>query len=62
MTDLLKFWDSGKDDLDPARLYLVKVEDAEDSGSKVSITNKDGTPNRSNTAGRILNLLYEQLK
>lgn len=62
VTDLLKFWDSGKDDLDPARLYLVKVEDAEDSGSKVSVTNRDGTPNRSNTAGRILNLLYEQLK
>lgn len=67
VTDLLKFWDSGKDDLDPARLYLVKVESAGDSGaeasgSKVSITNRDGTPNRSNTAGRILNLLYEQLK
>jgi outer membrane protein assembly factor BamC len=62
VADALKFWDSGKDDLDPARLYLVKVENAEDTGSKVSITNKDGSPNRSNTAGRILNLLYEQLK
>lgn len=62
VAELLKFWDSGKDDLDPARLYLVKVENAEDSGSKVSITNKDGSPNRSSTAGRILNLLYEQLK
>ena len=62
VTDALKFWDSGKDDLDPAKLYLVKVENAEDTGSKVSITKKDGSPNRSNTAGRILNLLYEQLK
>lgn len=62
VTDLLKFWDSGKDDLDPARLYLVKVESAESDGSKVSITNRDGSPNRSTTAGRILNLLYEQLK
>lgn len=62
VTDLLKFWDSGKDDLDPARLYLVKVESAEGDGSSVSITNRDGSPNRSNTAGRILNLLYEQLK
>ena len=62
VADALKFWDSGKDDLDPARLYLVKVESAEDSGSKVYITNKDGSPNKSNTAGRILNLLYEQLK
>lgn len=62
VTDLLKFWDSGKDDLDPARLYLVKVESADDSGSKIHITKKDGSPNRSNTAGRILNLLYEQLK
>lgn len=62
VADALKFWDSGKDDLDPARLYLVKVENAEDTGSKVSITNKDGSPNRSNTAGRILNLLHEQLK
>jgi outer membrane protein assembly factor BamC len=62
VTDLLKFWDSGKDDLDPARLYLVKVESADDSGSKIHITKKDGSPNRSSTAGRILNLLYEQLK
>lgn len=62
VTDLLKFWDSGKDDLDPARQYLVKVQDAPEGGSKVSVTNKDGSPNHSSTAGRILNLLYEQLK
>jgi len=66
VTDALKFWDSGKDDLDPARLYLVKVEsagsDEENGGSSVSITTRDGAPNKSATAGRILNLLYEQLK
>ncbi|HEX9584550.1 MAG TPA: outer membrane protein assembly factor BamC [Gammaproteobacteria bacterium] len=38
---------------------LVKGEASE---SRVEVLNKDGTPEQSNTSGRILTLLYDQLK
>lgn len=63
VVDKLKFWESGdKDKVDPAKQYRVKVEDIEDGGSQVSIVDREGKPNRTTTANRIINLLYEQLK
>lgn len=58
----LKFWDSSeKVKVDPAKQYRVKVASA-DPGSEITITDKAGTRNRTITANRIINLLYEQLK
>ena len=61
MVDKLKFWDSGDKDKAEALLYLVKVEEAGDN-SRVTIVYPDGTRDHSNTANRIINLLYTQLK
>ncbi|MCB5191660.1 outer membrane protein assembly factor BamC [Methylobacillus arboreus] len=64
----LKFWGNDKDqDGNKKRKagenqYLVKVEDAGSSNSLVTITDKDGQRERSSTANRIINLLFEQLK
>jgi len=44
-----------------AEQYRIRVEDA-DSVSRVSVINKDGVRENSETAKRILSLLYEQLK
>ena len=41
--------------------FRIQVKDA-DSVSEVSVQNKDGAVEKSDTAGRILSLLYEQLK
>ena len=61
LVDKLKFWDSGDKDKAEALLYLVKVEEAGDN-SRVTIVYPDGTRDHSNTANRIINLLYTQLK
>jgi outer membrane protein assembly factor BamC len=44
-----------------AEQYRIEVKDA-DRVSRVSVLNKDGNQEKSNTANRILSLLYEQLK
>jgi outer membrane protein assembly factor BamC len=55
----LLFWrDDASDKPDQYRIQLSEAE----AGSEVKVLNKDGEPEKSNTAGRILNLLYEQLK
>lgn len=60
--DKLKFWDSSsKDKVDPSTQYHIKVESHND-GSKITVTDKNGKRDRSTTANRIINLLYEQLK
>jgi outer membrane protein assembly factor BamC len=41
--------------------FRIRVKDA-DSVSQVSVLNKDGSAEKSDTANRILSLLYEQLK
>lgn len=41
--------------------YHIQVSTAE-AGSEVRVLNQDGTPEKSTTATKILNLLYEQLK
>jgi outer membrane protein assembly factor BamC len=56
----LKFW--GDDKPKPNEQFRVHVKDAEAAGCQVNVLNKDGTPGQSDTASRILTLLYEQLK
>lgn len=62
VVDKLKFWKSSdKEKVDPSKQYQVKVESSA-NGSQVTVADHDGRRNRSNTANRIINLLYEQLK
>ena len=56
----LKFW-GGKDKKPENTQYLVSVA-GEDAGTRITVLNKEGTPENSDTAGRILTLLHEQLK
>jgi outer membrane protein assembly factor BamC len=52
----------GKSDKKPgSEQFRIRVKDA-DSVSQVSVLNKDGSEEKSDTANRILSLLYEQLK
>ncbi len=55
----LKFW--GSSEKPKAEQYRIEVKDIK-SGSQVKVLNKDGTQESSDTAGRILALLYEQLR
>jgi outer membrane protein assembly factor BamC len=53
----------GKSDKKPgSEQFRIQVKDAADSVSQVSVLNKDGNQEKSETAKRILSLLYEQLK
>ena len=56
----LKFW--GSDKPKPNEQFRIHVRDCEAAGCQVNVLNKDGTPGQSDTASRILTLLYEQLK
>ncbi|MGH8633549.1 MAG: outer membrane protein assembly factor BamC [Burkholderiales bacterium] len=56
----LKFWSSDKPK--PNEQFRIHVKAVEAAGCQVNVFNKDGTPGQSDTAGRILTLLYEQLK
>lgn len=56
----MKFW--GKDDIKPpTEQYLVSVTSESDS-TRIAVINQDGARDDSETAGRILTLLHEQLK
>jgi len=62
MVDKLKFWKATDvEKVDPNKQYRVKIDETGDT-SVITILDKDGDRNRSNTANRIINLLYEQLK
>jgi len=62
ITDKLKFWDNGNKDKAASELqYRIKLERSGE-GTAVTVIDKDGKRDRSATAGRILNMLYEQLK
>lgn len=61
MVDKLKFWGDDKDKANAEKQYRIKVEHAE-KGSIVYVTDKNGQPEHSATANRILNMLYDQLK
>jgi len=61
MLSRLAFWRSTPDPKDRNAQYRVAVKDAS-VGSQVNVLNKEGQLDRSDTANRILSLLYEQLK
>lgn len=56
----LKFW-GNKDKPAENTQYLVSVA-GEDANTRITVLNKDGTPENSATSNRILALLHEQLK
>jgi outer membrane protein assembly factor BamC len=56
----LKFW--GSDKPKPSEQFRIQVKDANAAGCQVNVLNKEGAREQSDTAGRILALLYEQLK
>jgi outer membrane protein assembly factor BamC len=56
----LKFW-GGDDAKNKNEQYRIVVKDVT-SGAEVSVLNKDGVREKSETASRILSLLYDQLK
>jgi outer membrane protein assembly factor BamC len=56
----LKFW--GGNDKPKSEQYRILVKGNGDSSAEVNVLNKEGARDRSETAGRILSLLYEQLK
>jgi outer membrane protein assembly factor BamC len=56
----LKFW--GDDKPKPNEQFRIQVKNGEAACCQINVLNKDGTPGQSDTASRILTLLYEQLK
>lgn len=56
----LKFW--GDSDKPKPAQYRILVKGADGAGSEVNVLSKDGGQENSDTAGKILSLLYEQLK
>jgi outer membrane protein assembly factor BamC len=60
LAKLNPFGKSGKK-TSPKDQYRIQVQDA-DNVSRVSVLNKEGSEEKSDTASRILSLLYEQLK
>lgn len=62
MVDKLKFWKATDvEKVDPNKQYRVKIDEVGNT-SQIAILDKDGNRNHSNTANRIISLLYEQLK
>ena len=57
----LAFWRSSEEAKPRPEQYRVHVEPAAE-GTRVSVLNKEGQPERSETGKKILSLLYEQLK
>jgi outer membrane protein assembly factor BamC len=57
----LMFWKSDKDEAGKAPQTRVQVKDEKDI-SRLLVQNREGQPENSDTARRILKLLYEQLK
>ena len=57
----LMFWKSGSPDPKSAEQYRVQVRDKKES-SQVEVLGKEGQPDRSETARKILSLLHDQLK
>ncbi|MNC85169.1 hypothetical protein D3C83_07540 [compost metagenome] len=55
----LKFW--GGNEKPKLEQYRIEVKDIP-QGAQVKVFNKDGAQENTDTAGKILTLLYEQLK
>lgn len=69
LLESLKFWGDDETDKDGNKKrkssenqYQVKVESSSSNNSLITITDKDGKRERTSTANRIINLLFEQLK
>ncbi len=56
----LKFW--GSTEKPKTEQYRILVRDEDAAGCRVNVLDKDGAPEKSETARKILSLLYEQLK
>ena len=61
MLSKLAFWRSTPDPKDQKAQYRIAVKEV-DPGSEVNVLNNEGLLDRTETANRILALLYEQLK
>jgi outer membrane protein assembly factor BamC len=57
----IKFWGSSTEK-PKTEQYRIEVKDVTNGGTQVKVLNKDGGQDQSETAGRILALLYDQLK
>lgn len=57
----LAFWRSNKDQIKPEQQYRVQVKDTNDV-SRVQVMTREGGPDRSDVAQKILGLLHDQLK
>jgi len=57
----LMFWKSGSSDPKSAEQYRVQVRDKKAS-SQIEVVGKEGQPDKSEAARKILSLLHEQLK
>ena len=63
ISEKLQFWKAPPEELvDNTKQYRVKIEQIAERNSKVSVVNKAGEVQKTNTASQILGLLYEQLK
>lgn len=63
LSEKLIFWKApDKELIDNSKQYRVKIEQAGERSSKVTIVNKAGEVQKTNTAAQILSLLHEQLK
>ena len=63
LSEKLKFWKvPEKTETDPSKQYRIKVEENSEKGSKVTVVDREGNINKSNTSNVILNMLYEQLR
>ena len=58
----LAFWRSNDSKKNSNEQFRVVVKDAATDASQVSVLNKDGAVDTSDTSRKILSLLYEQLK
>lgn len=61
MVDKLKFWESDKEKAAVEAQYRIRLDRGGDT-TTVKVVDKDGKQDRSSTANRILNMLFEQLK
>lgn len=61
VVDKLKFWEDNKEKAAVEAQYRVRLDRGGDA-TTVTVVEKDGTQDKSRTANRILNMLYEQLK
>jgi outer membrane protein assembly factor BamC len=62
IVDKLQFWKGDDGKTDPSKQYLIKLNDSDSAVTLVNVVDKEGNRNRSTTANRIIEMMYEQLK